>query len=264
MANSTSVEVSTLYIYPIKSCSPVKINTMLFSQTGPLYDRKFLIIDQTGSFLTQRQFPKLANVIQTIENNNLHISANNKTPITIPLNNTVSKQNITLAKIWDDTVEAVSISAEANEWFSSYLGKNVQLVRQSGTRMSKKKDTLSFVDSYPVHLCSEDSLAELNHRLDIPVEMERFRPNIVIRGNLPFQEDEWNTINIGSSQFKVAKACPRCVIITIDRKTEKSGVEPLKTLASYRKKDSKVLFGQYLSLITANEIHVGDKLIVKC
>jgi uncharacterized protein YcbX len=176
------------------------------------------------------------------------------------------KRNV---KVWSSSVKGDFYPREVDEWFSSALGVSCRLVSMPETTrrkvnpfyaVRKFKDTVSFADGYPFLLIGEGSLADLNSKLEDPVPMNRFRPNFVVTGSGPFEEDTWKRIRIGSTEFHVVKPSARCVITTVDQATGlKNGTEPLKTLSSYRNRNGNVLFGQNLIAETAGAtVRVGD------
>jgi uncharacterized protein YcbX len=168
-------------------------------------------------------------------------------------------------KIWKDYLSALTVSDEADAWLSQYFGRKVHIVRlpDSAQRLSPaglsgQRRYVSFADDFPFLLISEASLADLNSRLEEPVTMDRFRPNFVISGTAPFAEDEWTEINISGLRFELVSPCDRCIVVTINQQTAERKADPLKTLARYRRKDKKILFGQNLIGFDSGTIRVGD------
>ena len=121
-------------------------------------------------------------------------------------------------------------------------------------------ESVSFADGMPFLLIGQASLDDLNSRLDDPVSMNRFRPNLVFAGGSPFQEDEWDTIMIGNARFKITKPCARCVVTTVDQQTGQKSKEPLATLATFRNVDGKVMFGQNMLLLGGDRVQIGDQI----
>lgn len=153
-------------------------------------------------------------------------------------------------RVWQDDCEAVLVSAEADHWFSKALGTPCHLVYMPETsqrpvdpKYAKAEETVSFADGYPYLMIGQASLDDLNDRLSEPIDMIRFRPNLVFSGGTPFMEDEWENFSIGAARFRGTKPCARCQIPTIDLTTGKTSKEPTKTLATFRKQDNKILFG---------------------
>ncbi len=265
---STSFILTDIFIYPIKSLGGVRVEQALLEPKGLQYDRRWMLIDENGKFITQRVYPKMA-LLQVhlqptgllvthkqISSENLFISFDSRTYQTTPIPVT----------IWDDTVSAVEVSAEANAWFSRLLQLNCRLVfmppqvhRPVDPVYAFNQEPVSFADGYPILLIGQESLTDLNSRLTEPVPMNRFRPNLVFSGGTPFLEDTWREFTINHQKFKVVKPCARCVLVTINQDTAKKGTEPLRTLATYRTIDRKVKFGQnVLPLSTGEIIKIGD------
>src|SRR5262249_19187395 len=151
-------------------------------------------------------------------------------------------------------------------WLSDYLGQKCRLVRMADFTVRRlderyaKDGEVGFADGYPFLLISEASLSDLNERLAEPVPMNRFRPNIVTSGSGSYAEDRWKTIRIGTLEFRVVKPCDRCVITTVNQSTGDKGIEPLRTLATYRKSEAGVIFGQNLVHQGTGSIYVGDSI----
>ena len=171
--------------------------------------------------------------------------------------------------IWTDECEAASAGPAAGEWFSELLGAPCRLVRlplstvrQVDLRYAEPGDRVGFADGFPFLLLSQGSLDELNRRLDVPVPMNRFRPNIVVEGCEPHAEDGWSQVTMGGVGFRIVKPCARCVITTTDQRSGERGREPLRTLATYRVFDGKVLFGQNLIHDGPGVVRVGQECVV--
>lgn len=266
--------LSEINIYPIKSLAGISLNKAKVERRGLEFDRRWLLVNEKNKFLTQREFPKMALLKVEITDNNLLVSLDESNKINITLN---PQTNLSArVKIWQSTCLAKVYDDVTNRWFSDVLGANCKLVLMPEETKRKvnyfyavhSDDHVSFADGYPFLLIGENSLADLNSRLENELPMNRFRPNFVVKGSDAFAEDGWKQIKIGESVFHIVKPCARCVITTIDQATgEKNGSEPLKTLASYRipKRSikKKILFGQ--NLIAESEesvLQVGDKIEV--
>jgi uncharacterized protein YcbX len=168
-------------------------------------------------------------------------------------------------QIFDDSLDALDAGAEAATWFSKLLGFRCKLVqmpeeesRFANPKYAPQNSPVSFVDAYPVLLMTEASVDDLNGRLQEPVPMNRFRPNVVISGSAAYEEDTWHSVKIGSVSFLVAKPCVRCAVPTVDQDTGDSGKEPIRTLSTYRTFDSKVCFGQNLVHENQGVLRIGD------
>ncbi|MGE5378459.1 MAG: MOSC domain-containing protein, partial [Bacteroidota bacterium] len=162
-------------------------------------------------------------------------------------------------------VQAIDQGQEAAQWFSEWLGARVRLMhladgyirRVNRTYAVNPDDHTGFADGYPILLASEEALQDLNSRLEIPVPMNRFRPNVVVRGCAPFAEDGWNRIRAGDVELAVVKPCARCVVTTIDKNTLETSKEPLKTLGKYRKQKLGAIFGQNVIPLNEGSLRLG-------
>lgn len=259
--------ITALYVYPIKSLAGIQVNEAFVGERGLQYDRRWMLIDENNRFMTQREFPQMALLSTAITAEGLVVEARHSgvAPLMIPLSQ-ASGERITVT-IWDDTCVALLVSAAADTWFSEVLGKDLRLVympddsiRKVDTDYARNNEITGFSDGYPILMIGESSLADLNRRLDVPVPMNRFRPNIVFSGGDPYQEDMMSRFYINGIQLLGVKPCARCVMTTTDQSTGLRGVEPLKTLASYRSKGNKVLFGQNVLPAGKGLIRVGDRI----
>lgn len=240
---------------------------------GLEFDRRWMLVDEKNKFLTQREFPKMATVKTEILPDGLRVSRGRET-LVIPFE--PLKGETKSVRIWSARCRAKVYENAVNEWFSDVLETNCRLAVMPEETHRKvnyfyrvaEGDHVSFADGYPFLLIGENSLKDLNSRLDEDLPMNRFRPNFVVAEADAFAEDGWKKIRIGAGVFHIVKPCARCVMTTIDQKTgEKDGKEPLKTLAGYRipKRSikKKILFGQNLIGETAGEIlRVGDRVEV--
>ena len=245
-------KISGLFIYPIKSLGGIEVASALLTDRGFQYDRRWMLIDSDGRFLTQREYPVMALLQVALEQEGLRVyhKKNPAVSIHIPFGQHDGETTVT---VWDDTMPATLVGSEFDNWFSQQLELNCRLVympdsshREVDPDYAHNKELTSFSDAYPLLLIGQASLDDLNTRLAEPVPMNRFRPNIVIEGWEPYEEDSIRNFNIGEIQFEAVKPCARCVLTTINQDTAEQGKDPLKTLASYRSKNNKVLFGQNL------------------
>lgn len=264
------IKISEINIYPIKSLGGISLETAQIERRGLKFDRRRMLVDAKNKFITQREFPKMAALSVEIFGENLRVSENAENQIDISAQPKIDDK--ARVKIWSANCSAKVYEDQVNEWFSDVLQTNCKLVLMPEETIRRvnyfyaveKDDHVSFADAYPFLLIGKNSLTDLNERLKNPVPMNRFRPNFVVENSEPFAEDGWKKIKIGAAIFHLVKPCARCVITTIDQKTgENCGVEPLKTLATYRipprSIKKKILFGQNLIAENAgNFINVGD------
>jgi uncharacterized protein YcbX len=250
-----TLTLASLVVYPIKSAGGLAVPAWEVDAFGLRYDRRWMVVDQRGRMITQRTHPRLALARPALESERLVVRAPGLAPLALPLQ-PGDAVSITV-RIWSDTCTARWQGEAAARWFSGLLGVDASLVympestwRPAAPAYAPATTRVSFADAYPFLLLSEESLADLNRRLAVPLPMNRFRPNLVIRGGTAFGEDELETFTIGEIGFRAAKPCDRCVLTTTDQDTAERGVEPLRTLATFRKRDGKVYFGQ-------NVLHQG-------
>ncbi len=265
------MNLSEINIYPIKSLAGISLLESKITRRGLEFDRRYLLIDEKNKFLTQREFPKMATVKVEIMNDGLQVSSDGSS-LLIPFDPPTNKSEI--VQIWSNRCPAKVYENAVNEWFSDILQTTCRLAampEETHRKVNyyykvKTDDHVSFADGYPFLMIGENSLADLNSRLETALPMNRFRPNFVVSDSEAFAEDSWKKIRIGETVFHGVKPCARCVITTIEQTTgEKQGVEPLKTLASFRipkrSVKKKILFGQNLIVENAGDIlRVGDKI----
>lgn len=267
------MHISEINIYPVKSLKGISLSESFIEQKGLQFDRRWLLVNDKNEFLTQRDFPKMATLEVDVLENGLKISGR-KDFLEIPFE--PCEKKTASVKIWSSRVRALVYEKNINDWFADVLQTDCKLVLMPEEAKRKvnyfyavhKDDAVSFADGYPFLLVGENSLNDLNSRLDESVPMNRFRPNFVVAGSEAFDEDHWKKIKIGDAIFHVVKPCGRCVITTIDQETGIfTGKEPLKTLATYRipkrSVKRKILFGQNLIAETVGvKIRVGDAVEV--
>lgn len=260
------LRVSKLTIYPIKSMGGISVGSARVTDRGLEHDRRWMLVGPDHRFLTQREFPSMALMNVQLKDGLTvsHPAAGGS--LTIPFYpQTAEFADVT---VWDDTCRAQFVSEEADQWFSKTLNTSCRLVfmpdqtaRVTDPRYVPEGAITSFADGYPFLLIGESSLDDLNGRLAHSLPMDRFRPNIVFTGGTPYMEDTLKAFSIGGIRFRGVKLCARCVITTIDQSTALQGKEPLRTMAHYRARGNKILFGQNLVHQGVGELAVGDELV---
>ncbi len=270
--------ITEINIYPVKSLKGITLQDAVVEKRGLRFDRRWMLTDLEGMFFTQREAPRMATIDTAVSDDGLTVSAPGMDAIEIPpLPDEGSRQAVT---VWGSVVDAIAYNGQVSEWFSDALERKCQLVvmpetseRHVSPQFDTGGDIVSFADGYPLLLIGEASLKDLNDRLiekyhdeeygeHLPLPMNRFRPNVVVKGSKAFEEDGWAKVRIGETVFRVAKPCARCVMTTIDQsKGEFDGKEPLKTMASYRL-GQQVHPGRFESLgQTATAVLFGENLI---
>lgn len=261
-------KLSEIYIYPVKSLGGISVSSAEVTDRGLKHDRRCMLVDKDNKFFTQRLVKRMA-LLQTDITAESLIVFNKTQPDErievpfIPEDNRKEK-----AVVWDDTVDVLTYEKEINDWFSEQLKFNCKLVympdetgRKVDTNYAKNNEVTSFADGYPFLIIGQESLNLLNSKLEIPLPMNRFRPNFVFTGGKPHDEDTWKEFKINEIIFKPVKPCARCVITTVNQETAEQGVEPLKTLSTYRRADNnKVLFGMNLLHEGRGVVGVGELL----
>ena len=266
------ITVSGIFIYPVKALSGISLAESIVTARGLKHDRRFLVVDENNEFVTQREYPKMATVWVDVEGDRITFSAPDIDSVTFPAE--PNKTPTRVVRVWASHVAAHGVSSEADRWLSAYLRFDARLVympdsseRAVNPDYGKPGDIVSFADGYPLLIAAEASLADLNARIvghgGAAVPMNRFRPNVVIKGCDPFAEDRLGEIRIGEAIFRAAKLCARCQVTTTDQATgEVRGPEPLQTLATYRDSPNGVLFGSNLIPVEGGSIRVGDTVVM--
>lgn len=263
--------LSDIYIYPIKSLAGIRLDTAKVLGKGLQFDRRWMLVDYSGTCLTQRVYPQMALFKSKIQGNHIFVTFRNgdkiQPSVSFSMDSPDPGKRIT-AKIWNDEVDVIDVDPEISQWFSRHLGMTCKLVgfpeekpRPVDMRYQVNHEHVSLADAYPFLIIGQSSLDDLNTRLSEPVPMNRFRPNFVFTGGEPYEEDHWRNLSIGKNKFVAVKKSARCVLTTVDQDTGKKGSEPLRTLSGYRKVDNKVFFGH--NLVAQNEgiVTVGDPVI---
>ncbi len=276
------MQISEINIYPIKSLGGISLNEAIIEQRGLQYDRRWMLTDENGKFLTQREFPKMSTISIILAENGLQVSAEKFDDLIVPFE--VEGERLKV-EVWRSSCDAILCAKDINDWFSEVLQTNCNLVfmpedsrREINPLFNNNNDIVSFADGYPILIIGENSLADLNSRLETQIPMNRFRPNIVVANSESFAEDNWGKIKIGETIYRSTKPCARCVMTTINQTDGAfTGKEPLKTLAKYRLakqvfpatyadfdlSENAVLFGQNLVAENFGKlIKVGDSLEV--
>ena len=257
------ITLSSLIYYPIKACRGIEVESSQVERMGLQHDRRMMVTTPEGEFLTQREYPRLALVTPTLKDDTLDLSAPEFDSLRLNIQTTGTSHPV---NIWKSKgVAAIDQGEEAAQWFSDWLGVDVRLVHIADgfKRVVNEKyavhddDHTGFADGYPILLISEGSLQDLNSRLETQLPMNRFRPNIVVRGCDPFAEDTWNRIQIGDVKGAVVKPCARCEVTTIDKVTLERSKEPLKTLGKYRKHKLGAIFGQNVIPLNGGSLRLG-------
>ena len=245
--SDVACSLSALAVYPIKSCAGLLLPEALLVETGLEFDRTWMVVDEHGEMLTQREWPRMALVQPQFKHSELMLRAPGMLALHLRLD---TVEDATRVRVWDDVVKAYDMGALAAQWFSDFLGCRARLVRfdPEEKRLSAPEWTgevqaeNAFSDGFPLLVANQASLEELNTRLAAkgaaPVTMQRFRPNLVLAGLSPFDEDHIETLEItteqGAVRLRLVKPCVRCSIPNVDPISAQTSHEPGDTLASFR------------------------------
>ncbi len=264
------MQVASLHIHPLKSCAALDVDTLDIEPRGPAHDRRWLLVDARGRFLTARAEAQLVRLRATPLANGIRIEAPGGDSLVVAIPEGHERIEV---RIWDDRVVAALADPAAHAWLGAALGRDVRLVymderarRAVDPRHSTAGDEVSFADGYPVLAIARASLDALNVRLAAPVPMARFRPNLVLEGCAAHAEDGWRRVRIGDIEFEAVNPCKRCVFTTLDpaTATRDPDGEPLATLRTYRAAPdgAGVLFGKNLTARGTGTLRRGDPVSV--
>ncbi len=267
--------LTSLHVYPVKSCGGIALTEALLTPHGIEHDREWMVVDEAGQFVTQRTYPRMALIGTELTADMLRLTAPGMKPFKIPLKQRALTDH--RAEVWSHATVAFDEGDSTAEWFGGFLNAKVRLVRWNPARRRLSNFEWTggieaenyFADGYPYLVISEESLDDLNRRIGSgsSLPMNRFRPNLVIRGLAPYAEDTARTMRQGEVDFRIVKPCTRCRITTTDQVTTEVGVEPLRTLATYRRdpRFNAPLFGQNVILAAGAGIRlmVGAELVLE-
>jgi uncharacterized protein len=264
--------LSALYVYPVKSCRGIAVPAATVTARGFEFDRRWMIVDAHGTFISQREVSELCLVDTAFEAASdaptspaparMRLSTPRHGSVLVPL--TYEAGHEQRVRVWKH--EGLGNRHEdGSAWISQVLGRPASLVymaerheRPVDPEWAEAGDRVSYADGFPLLVISQASLDDLNARLDEPIAMRQFRPNIVVAGVPPYAEDTWARVRFGGLRFRGPKLCSRCVVTTIDPEAAVRHKEPLRTLAMYRKWDNQVWFGMNLIPDAAGRLSVGD------
>ncbi len=256
-----SLALAALFVYPVKSLAGGPVSRARVEDRGLRHDRRFMVVDADGRFVTQRERPAMATSTARVEGEALWLEREGAAPASVPIEVEGPSREV---RVWGDRCRAVDAGDEAAGWLSEALRQPVRLVRMPRrTRRpadpghAREGDVVSFADGFPFLLATEASLEAVNARLDAPVDMRRFRPNLVVRGGAAFAEDAWRGLRIGDVRFEVRKPCSRCAIVDVDPDSGERAGGVLAALATFRERGNAVFFGQNLVHDGEGELRVG-------
>jgi uncharacterized protein YcbX len=282
--------VSALTVYPVKSLAGSPLSRMTVDVSGPRGDRRWMLVGDDGATLTARKFPQMLAARARVIDGGVELSGGGLPTIAVPEPDGPPDVPVELSRL----SAATHAGPEAAQWCSDLLGRSVRLVWLDDPRrrgMSDRHggslaDPLALTDTGPVHVTTTASLARLDAwaaavhdelvqtalergrpapEPSNPLDMRRFRPNLVLDGDdlEPFDEDGWSTLTVGEVTLRFADTCGRCVLTTIDPDTQRTGKEPLRTLARHRRWDGEVWFGIQMVPVTFGAVSLGEEAVAR-
>lgn len=259
---STRLYVSALFVYPIKSCRGIAVQSAHATPRGFAGDRLMMIVDEHGNMLTQRELPHMALIAPSFAGEQLRLEAPGMPAFTFSPRTQGTTHPVA---VWNTLTLGVDQGDEVGEWLSAYLGRPARLVHIAAetrrpTRLGNGE--VAFADAYPYLVLSNASLEDLSARVGFPVLATRFRPNVVIAGSAPFEEDAWREVRLGEATLELVKPCSRCAVVENDPETGRPTHNVLAVLATYRQQAGKVVFGQNAVLRHAGQVRIGDAVEV--
>lgn len=267
------MKLAAINRFPVKSCRGQALARAGVEPWGLAGDRRWLIVDDDGAQVTAREHPRLLLVTTAVRpDGGLELTSPDAPDLGVDVPDTGL---LVPVQVWKSSLVAAPAAPQAHAWFSKVVGKPVRLVylddptrRRPNPQFARPTDYVSFADGYPLLLATSASMAALNdwiaegrHAAEGPLPIIRFRPNVVIDGSEPWEEDGWRRLRIGAALFRAVKGCDRCAIPMTDPVTAARGKEPIATLARYRRWDRETWFG--MNLVPDNpgvEIAVGDEV----
>lgn len=267
METPSSIVLRRIRVYPLKGAGGFDLDETCLDAFGIPGDRRWMLARPDGQFLSQRTHPRLA-LVRTgraegapgLSCPSFRVEAPEKEPLT--LTPSVSEEWIRV-RVHDDRFKALVGFHDADAWFSGFLGEPCRLVfipdeviRPTDPEWAAGH-RVSLADGYPLHLTTQESLADLNARLSQPTSMLRYRPNLVVSGGIAWEEDEWRVMDFEGTRLELVKPCARCTVVTVDPGSALGGKEPLRTLHGFREWDGKVYFGQNAVVNGSGRFRVG-------
>jgi uncharacterized protein YcbX len=266
--------VDAIHIYPVKSLGGMALDAADATPIGFAWDRRWMLVDAAGTFVSQRGHPSLARLSARLEPRadggvpDLVITRQPDGETLVIVTAGVAAERIAV-DVWGDSVLALPVSSEADHWFSTFIEKPVRLVffpddaaRSCDPEWAAPGDKVAFADGFPYLVTTTGALAAVAAEVGTSLEMLRFRPNLVIAADEPFAEDDWRRIAVGGLPMRLVKPCGRCVMVNVDPATGRSGREPLRSLTRTRRFGSRVVFGQNAVFDGSGRIRVGDSVVV--
>jgi uncharacterized protein YcbX len=262
----TKLIISELTIFPVKSARGISLKSMQLNSKGPECDRRWMVVDSNNNVVTQRKVTKMCLIETQLVDHELLVSADGAGQCKVP----AGGYSLIGSSVWGSEVKGQDCGDQAADWISSFLQKECRIIymldhhsRPVDTDFAKQNEQVGFADGFPLLLATQASLDDFNVKLSdsdagFKVGMNRFRPNIVIAGNQPWAEDQWQKIAIGEIEFSLVKPCARCIMPSVDPLTGEKQMQVNQTLMNYRKRDTQTYFGQNVIYNRLGKISLGD------
>jgi uncharacterized protein YcbX len=246
----TGLQLAGLYVYPVKSLRGYAVDRVEIVEGRIAGDRLWIVVDAGGAFMHQRDYPRMARVGTSLDGDTLSLRAADRSDLHVPMPKPAVDMPVTYIQLWRRRAPVIPAGIDADRWLTSALGVSCRLMAFVPDRPALDCPSYelqsSLQDATPFHLTTEESLADLNARMAEPIPMNRFRPNLVVRGGAPYAEDDWKRLEIGGTVLRWVKHCTRCAMTMTDHETgARARREPLYTLSTYRRLGSEVAFGHY-------------------
>jgi uncharacterized protein YcbX len=262
----SDLELASIHRYPLKSARGHSVDSAVMDRFGLAGDRRWMLVDETGRFQSQRRLPAMARLGVEVMEGGLRLRWDTDA---IEVAQPDPRGTCVIAAVWEDTVVAPVVDDDVNAWISGRLGEPLRLVFCPDTALrgveagyAPSNQLVAFADGYPLLVVTQASLDALNERLEAPVPMDRFRPNLVIRGATPHAEDDWRRLRVGSAEVQLVKPCSRCAIPSIDQHSGARDPAINGALAAYRRRDGIIYFGVNAVAASGAAFHVGDAVTV--
>ena len=260
----TNLVVSSLISYPLKSARGIEHTSMQLNHLGPELDRRWMVIDPKGKFITQRKVSQMCLIQTSLNDDGLVISAAGAGQCEVPKGGNSSLSS----SVWGSDVIGEDCGDHAADWLSNFLGKKCRIIYMPSTyqrlvdiNYANNSEQVGFADGFPLLIATQSSLDDFNTHIDFNIEMNRFRPNIVISGNHAWAEDNWRTIEINGIQLKLPKPCSRCIMPSVNPNTAERQMEINSALLAHRRgEDKRTYFGQNAVYNKLGSINVGDSV----
>lgn len=260
------MQVSALYRYPLKSAQGHALERAEVDRFGLVGDRRWMLVDDSGRFFSQRRLPRMALLRVLVTANGLQLGFGDETREVLQPD---PRGERVIASVWEDTVVAPLADAQTNAWLSDCFGESMRLVYYPDDALrgvepgyAPTSQLVAFADGFPLLIVTEASLELLNSKLAAPVPMDRFRPNLVIAGSTPHAEDGWTSLRVGTTPLKLVKPCSRCAVPSIDQRSAKFDPEINRVLAQYRRQNGVIYFGMNGIAPAGATFCVGDAVEV--